>query len=319
MKPNRFNLIWGVALIAAGALFLAQNLGYLGTVAPLFWVAFFTGLSLLFFASYFASGIRQWGWLFPALIAGALALTIGLANSGVRASYVGAPILGALAIPFLVAYALDLRRNWWALIPAWAMGVLTFITILADHVPGEFIGALVLFSIGLPFWVVFLSNRRDNWWALIPGSIMLVLGAIPLLTMRVSGELLGALIMFLFAVPFLVVYFWSRANWWALIPGGAMASIGAMILVVKASQPGVVNGGLVSGVFFLGLALTFLALWIQRAAIPTAWAKYPGIVLAILGLVVFGFGSVGLQVIWPLAIIAFGTLLLYSALRKRSA
>jgi hypothetical protein len=319
MKSNRYNLIWGIALIAAGGLFLAQNLGYLGVFAPQFWVIFFGALSLLFFASYFASGIGRWGWLFPALGSAALALTIGLGSAGVRDAYVGAPILGAIAIPFLVAYALDPRRNGWALIPAWVMGVLCVVTVLADRVPGEFIGALVLFAIGLPFLVVFLADRKQNWWALIPASILLVLGAVPLLTMRVSGELLGAVIMFLFAAPFLLVFLWSRANWWALIPCGTFVSIGLTVLAVTASRPNEANPGLVSGVLFLGWALTFLALWLRRGLAPTAWAKYPGVVLAAMALVAFGFGENGLEVVWPLAIIALGAVLLYSALRRRSA
>ena len=82
MKVKNLNLVWGIALIVAGGLFLAQNLGIFPVLTSLVWVVFFAGLSLVFFACYFLAGLSQWGWLFPALISGALALTVGLGTAG---------------------------------------------------------------------------------------------------------------------------------------------------------------------------------------------------------------------------------------------
>jgi hypothetical protein len=316
MRTNRITLIWGLILIAAGALFLAQNLGYLSNLTPVFWVIFFAVLSLGFFATYFARGLHHWGWLFPAMVTGGIAITIGLGAAGATGSYVGAPVLGGLVVPFVIAYTLDPQRNEWALIPAWVLGVLTFVTVIADRVPGEVTGALVLFSIGLPFLVVYLRDRRQNWWALIPAGIMLVLGLVPLLSLRISGELLATAIMFLFALPFLVVFFWSRDNWWALIPAGAFVSIGAVLLLVHAGWRN--NPGVIAAALFIGLALTFFALWLQRSAIPTAWAKYPAAALGALGVISAGLGTSSLSVVGPLLIIVLGALLLYAAMRRRS-
>jgi hypothetical protein len=209
------------------------------------------------------------------------------------------------------------KKNWWALIPAWVMGVLTLVTIIADRVPGEFVGSLFLFAIGLPFLVVFLTNRKEHWWALIPGGIMLVLSVIPLLTLgNIPEDLMGAVVMFLFALPFLVVYLWTRDNWWALIPCGVFLSIGVMVLLVHAGWQN--NPGVITGVLLLGMAFTFFALWLQRAAVPTDWAKYPAGVLLVLGAISAGLGMNALQIVWPIAIIALGTVLLYAALRRRS-
>src|SRR5690606_41960036 len=41
--------------------------------------------------------------------------------------------------------------------------------------PGDIVGAYVMFAIALPFLYVYLRNR-ENWWALIPGGIMLTIG-----------------------------------------------------------------------------------------------------------------------------------------------
>ena len=317
MNAKYINLIWGLALVVAGGIFMAQNMGYLDEISPLFWIAFFTGLSLLFFASYFMTGVKNWGWLFPALGSAAIALTISLDQAGHHGSYVGAPIMAAGAIPFIVAYGMDIRKHWWALIPAWVLGVLTVIIIIAETVPGEFIGMLVLFSIGLPFLMVYLTDRSRRW-ALIPAGILLVIGLIPPLTLGFEGDSMGPVIMFLFALPFFAVYIWSPRSWWALIPAGFFASIGLAVLMTLGDRTfGVKESSLVGGVLFAGWALTFLALWLIRSTHPTAWAKYPALGLAVMAVIAFGFGTSGLELVWPVAIIAVGAFLLYAAFRPK--
>ena len=238
MRSTYVNILWGVALILGGGLFLAQNLGYFDRFSPQFWMAAFAGASLLFFASYFLSGIRHWGWLFPASMSAALALTIGLSEAGFTDAAIGAPILASIALPFVVAFALNPRQHWWALIPAWVMAVLTLIVLATARLPGEFIPALVLFGIALPFLVVYLVDR-SRWWALIPAGILGSIGLSLLLSsIEVFGTywntLIGALMFLGWAATFGLLWLRreSQPTEWAKYPALIMLAAALVTMVL---------------------------------------------------------------------------------------
>jgi hypothetical protein len=315
MNTKWINMAWGMILIAAGGLLLARELGYISMVSPQIWAFIFTGLSLLFFASYFAYGVRNWGWLFPAFIFGSLAITLSLAEAGFDDPLMAAPILASVGIPFYVAFGLEPRQNWWALIPAWVMTVLTLIVIVVDRVPGEVIGSLFLLSVSLPFLVVFLLNRSQRW-ALIPAFVLGVLGAIVLLSNQTRGEYIGALVLFAIALPFFVVYFLSKDNWWALIPAGVMGSLALITFLVPVMNAERMDPGLMSGVLWVGIGLTFLVLWRQRQIHPTRWAIYPALGCGLVAIISFVAGA-GFENIWPVVVIAAGIVLLFFGLRPK--
>lgn len=317
MKLKNSNLFWGLVLVLAGAVFLAQNLGWIPDFGPQTWAFALAGLSLLFFATYFVSGVAQWGWLLPAFICAGTAVTIFLAESGVDASWVAAPVLLGVSLPFFIVYLLD-RKNWWALIPGWTMLVISAVVSLEEFIDGEWVATLILWGIALPFLVVFLTDR-SRWWALIPFGVMGIVGAIPALTTVADDDLIGGLLMFLFALPFFVVFLARQGNWWALIPGGVLATIGVTVFAATRSD---LSGGreaaLVNGILFLGFGVTFGVLWLLRNRQPTAWAIYPSLVLAGIGLLSFFLG-VNVNLGGPLLLIAGGAALLYFGLRPRQS
>jgi hypothetical protein len=369
MKTKWINILWGIVLVAAGGLFLARNLGYLGEFEAPVWAVIFAGASLLFFITYFINGIRNWGWLFPACIFAALAVIIYLTETaGWEGSGIAVLVLVAVAIPFFVAFLLAPRQNWWALIPAWVMVAVSVIIVATEDVQGEWIGALVLFSIALPFLVVYLFNRK-NWWALIPAWTLMVVGVIVLMSATLIGELIGAMVVFAIGLPFLVIFLVNRQNWWALIPAWTLLVVGLIILLsnkvagewvavvvlmgialpffvvyfcsvenwwalipagvlTSAAAPvflvGLLNKsgveiqpGLINGITFLGIALTFFVLWLRRSVQPTEWAIYAaGIALAV-AIVSFLFS--GSDIAGPVIIIAVGMVILYYALRRKKA
>ncbi len=140
----------------------------------------------------------------------------------------------AFAVGGLVAYSyyMSHKDQWWALIPAYALWGIAGLIVLGSlrFIPGELIGASVMFYIAAPFFYVYLRDRQ-HWWALIPAYAMAALGVAILLSPILSGELAGSYVMFAIAAPFFYVYLRNRQYWWALIPGGIMAAIGMALLI----------------------------------------------------------------------------------------
>jgi hypothetical protein len=314
MSARLINALVGLVLIAAGLLFLAQNLGYMGELTPLAWMVISAGLSLLFLVAYFVNGWQSWPWLIPAGVFAGLAGTIFLGEAGATGTLVPVPLFAGILLPFLAAYLIDRQENWWALIPAWAMLVVTLIVVLAERIPGELIATVVMFGIGLPFLFVYLRNRA-HWWALIPGLIMCGIGLALAFASQAQGNLVAALILLAVAAPFILIYLISADNWWALIPAGILASISLALGFLGDADEASMEVWF--NVFILGgMALTFFGLWLRRARTPTGWAIWPAL-LCVAGAVAAGVLRINIFDFWPVMLVVAGLLLLYTGLRAR--
>ena len=313
MKNKYDNIFWGILLILAAGLILAQQQGLVGQFNPQFWMLVFGGLALAFFIRYLLAGIRFWGWLFPVCIFSALTGMIWLGASGFREAWIAGPFFAAIAIPFLVAFVIDFRKHWWALIPVFASLLFGVVVIFGDRLPGEVIGSGFMFAIAIPFLTVYFINCKYSW-ALIPGFIMVAVGAIILLGSFLS-QWMGGFVLFLIALPFFYVYF-KQGQWWALIPAGILTSIGVNVLLTVPFLGSFAQSTIPVGIMFLGWAATFGWLWHMHEKFPTDWARIPATVCAILAALLLVIGlltSYG----FTLALIAGGLVLIYFGLRPR--
>ena len=321
MNINRSGLFWGLLLIGAGLLALADQMGYVDSYSPQTWMIIFAGISLLGLVSYVLSGFKQWGWLFPASVFGGLAVIIWLAEANVDTAAVASPLFIGLTIPFAAAYLTDRARNWWALIPGGVMLFLALTTLLVDSAGGEWVGALLLFMIALSFLLVYLNNRT-RIWALIVAYAMAVLGIAPL--MSIGGRdaaYYGPIFLFAIALPFFIVYFRSEQNWWAIIPAGALTTISIIAalanagLIDESGRGAFIGAGYANALFMGGLAVTFAVVWLRHAK---PWAKVVTTALAAVAVASLFFANYS-QIFWPLAIILVGIYLFYTALRPKAA
>lgn len=148
-----------------------------------------------------------------------------------------------------------------------------------------------------------------HWWTLIAGPALLGVGAVILLPAGGDGAIfLGAI-----GAGFGLVALTSAERWWAILPAGSLLTLALIALL-----SGVI-GGLMSGaLLFLGLGLTFAVVAALKVrGKPMTWALFPSAACVVVALLIATSGSAG-EVVWPLALVAAGVVLLVRATMKRT-
>jgi hypothetical protein len=209
---------------------------------------------------------------------------------------------------------LESRVLWGVLLIAG--GVLFLLDSLGFVAVGTILWPVLIGIASLAFLFIFATAPRANWWAAIPGFILLGLtGTIALdqLAPAATGEWGGALFLGGIALAFWAIYLVNREQWWAVIPGGVL-----LTLALVAGLSEVLQGVEMGGVFFFGLGLTFALL----ALLPTregrlTWAIIPAIVLLIMGALITAAAAQLINYVWPVALILGGLYLLYRVSRSR--
>jgi len=118
-----------------------------------------------------------WGGLL--ILAGILFLLQELNILGNAFQYLWLILMAAGAAVFLGIYFTK-EEQWWAVIPGLTLLGLSLsgLDSLLNIFPGSsWAGAVFLGCIGLAFWLVYL-RRQDQWWAIIPGGVLLTLAAV---------------------------------------------------------------------------------------------------------------------------------------------
>ena len=314
MAKKRSNLVLGIALILLGGLLLLETMGFLPAFTALVWAAIFGSASVFFFATYLYRGREEWFWFIPAFVSGGLALVIALPLAGVEGVWSGALFMASVSAPFWLIYLLNREEHRWALIPGYATAVITAIILVSEGWSGELVGTLVMWSIALPFFAVYLRNR-EHWWPLIPGFIMAGMGFVVLLATQSPDAFIGTIVLLMVAAPFVAVFFLTEGQWWAIIPAGILTTVALIIPLGAAAEDGAFAEQLVAAVLFLGSAVPFAWLWWRRDAYDTRWAKYPALGLAVGAILVAALGTV-IENGWPIILIIIGAWLLYDNVRQ---
>lgn len=182
------------------------------------------------------------------------------------------------------------------LIVAGALGFLQAFGFLQSA--SDLFWGIVFLAAGAVFLFLFASGfASGGWWAAFPGFVLAGLGVLILLPESLNniggGIFLGAI-----GLSFWAVYLTGRDRWWAIIPGGVLFTLA----IVSALPEQFLGGADSGGIFFLGLALTFLLVALLA---NMRWAYWPAGALGVFGTFLFFESQVFL-----LSYIAAGALIL---------
>ncbi|MBI1855017.1 MAG: hypothetical protein HYR93_04000 [Chloroflexi bacterium] len=150
---------------------------------------------------------------------------------------------------FLYRFAANMRGEWWAAIPGFALLGIGADGLLS-HVVGDWSGFFFLGLLGAGFFAVYLSDR-GRWWALIPGGVLVTLGFVSVLTDVYGARETGGFFFLGLGITFLLVAILASLQW-AYIPGVILLAMGA---VLGSSYAGALNYIWPAALILAGLAL----------------------------------------------------------------
>jgi hypothetical protein len=219
-----------------------------------------------------------WGMLL--IGAGVLALATQLGYIEEFSPGIWIVVFGAISLLGFVSYAMSGWTQWGWLFPAGVFGGLAMIIALAtNNVNSAAVGSPLFFGLLIPFVAAYLTDRSRNWWALIPGGIMLFLALVTLLVDNVGGEWVGAMVLLLIALTFLFVYLNNQTRIWALIVAYVFGVLSVAPMLAAFGEIAAYFGP----VFLFAVALPFFFLYFRSPG--NWWAIIPAGALTVVGIV----------------------------------
>ena len=167
-------LLIGVLLVVGGILSLLDLQGIISNASGIFWGLIFAAGGLVFLFMLF-SDPNNWWAAFPGFTLLGLAASSFLPDS--LEAYDGLVFFAGISMAFWWVYFSD-RERWWAIIPAGVLLTLGIVSAL-DNVTGLETGGSFFLGLGLTFILVaILPGGSSRSWALIPGTVLLIFGAL---------------------------------------------------------------------------------------------------------------------------------------------
>ncbi|HCB01551.1 MAG TPA: hypothetical protein DEP19_04135 [Anaerolineae bacterium] len=236
----------------------------------------------------------------------ALAQTMGFLEN--VTSYFWGAVFVIAGLAFLFVLFGD-SNNWWAAFPGFTLLALGTLILLPESLE-DIGGGIFLGGIALSFWYVYFTDRDGRWWAIIPGGVLTALSLL-VFGSTYFEEYSGAIVLGGIGLTFFVLYLTNPSErWWALIPFGVLSTIATITVVAEK-----VGEFQTAGVFFLGLAITFLLVALLA---KMTWAYWPAAILAVMG--VFGLASLldFANYVWAVALILAGVFILFRYFTNRA-
>jgi hypothetical protein len=195
------------------------------------------------------------------------------------------------------------------LILAGGLGFLQAFGFLRDA-SDVFWGIVFLTAGGIFLFMFAGSFASGGWWAAFPGFVLAGIGGLILLPDALD-DIGGAVFLGAIGLSFWMVYLTGHDRWWAIIPGGVLFTLAA----VSALPENLIGGADSGGVFFLGLALTFLLVALLA---NMSWAYWPAGALGVFGIFLFFQSQVYLLTyVAAAALIGVGFVIIWRSLRSK--
>jgi hypothetical protein len=190
-------------------------------------------------------------------------------------------VFALIGLAAVLEYALSGWKQWGWLFPAGVFGGLALVITLATNgVSSAAVASPLFLGLLIPFAAAYLSDTNRNWWALIPGGVMLFLTLTLLLVDNVGGEWVGALLLLMFALAFLAVYFNNRTRTWALLVAYIFGVLSLAPMLAAFDD----MAGYFGSVLMFAIALPFFVLYFRSS--ENWWAIIPAGALSSVGVVV---------------------------------
>ncbi|HKG53797.1 MAG TPA: hypothetical protein VKB04_06020 [Anaerolineales bacterium] len=168
-------LLLGVLLVLGGLLSLLDAMNVISNGGGIFWGLIFCVGGLIFL--YMLINNREnWWAAFPAFTLLGLAVSSFLPKS--LGAYDGLVFFAGISLGFWWVYFTG-KERWWAIIPAGVLLTLGIVSTVNNTSSDLATGGLFFLGLGLTFILVaILPGGKGRSWALIPGAILLLFGAL---------------------------------------------------------------------------------------------------------------------------------------------
>lgn len=202
-------LLLGVLLVLGGILSLLDAMNIISNGGGIFWGLIF-GAGGLIFLYMLTNNRENWWAAFPAFTLLGLAVSSFLPKS--LGAYDGLVFFAGISLAFWWVYFTD-RERWWAIIPAGILLTLGVVSSVNDTTSDLATGGLFFLGLGLTFILVaVLPGGKGRSWALIPGTILLLFGALLGTPFRGITDYLWPAVLIILGGYFVVRFFINRPS-----------------------------------------------------------------------------------------------------------
>jgi hypothetical protein len=270
-------IVWGGLLILSGVVLVLAQVANPGVWT---WVAIFAGGGLGALIVYLTEPADV-GLLVPPYILWAVAglgvlLELEVLDNGYEATYV----LGALALPFLVA-SLRRRTNRWMLAVVLALVALAVMVplIVAEVLTNELIATYIFGAGALGLIMAWFTGQAGTWVLWIAYALTAMAALFPMTEGdRVAEYLVGTYIMSAAALPFLLHSVIHRRWGWRVYVGYGLLAVAIAIPLV---ERGVIGQRYSAAYALLATALGFVVAYARKREV--SWPLVPAGIAAVAG------------------------------------